>query len=128
MARVMYDFQAMARNELAVKKGDLVTIRKQINQQWMEVEDCSSGLVVCIDQSLEWENFNDDFLLFFYQRDLYHVRIWTLMKHHHRMALHVPNLISMPKLMLRFHLKRYGYFFNTYNNNLVLGIIFLILK
>ncbi|XP_075586619.1 uncharacterized protein LOC124489911 isoform X5 [Dermatophagoides farinae] len=45
MARVMYDFQAMARNELAVKKGDLVTIRKQINQQWMEVEDCSSGLV-----------------------------------------------------------------------------------
>lgn len=61
----MYDFQAMARNELAVKKGDLVTIRKQINQQWMEVEDCSSGLVVCIDQSLEWENFNDDFLLFF---------------------------------------------------------------
>ncbi|XP_075675825.1 uncharacterized protein LOC113792394 isoform X3 [Dermatophagoides pteronyssinus] len=45
MAKVLYDFQAMARNELAVKKGDLVTIRKLINQQWMEVEDCSSGLV-----------------------------------------------------------------------------------
>ena len=48
MAKVLYDFQAMARNELAVKKGDLVTIRKLINQQWMEVEDCSSGLVVKI--------------------------------------------------------------------------------
>lgn len=48
MAKVLYDFQAMARNELAVKKGDLVTIRKLINQQWMEVEDCSSGLVVNI--------------------------------------------------------------------------------
>lgn len=38
----------MARNELAVKKGDLVTIRKIINSQWVEVEDCSSGLVVII--------------------------------------------------------------------------------
>lgn len=48
VARVMYDFQAMAKNELAVKKGDLVSVRKNINQQWVEVEDCSSGLVVNI--------------------------------------------------------------------------------
>ena len=34
MAKVLYDFQAMARNELAVKKGDLVTIRKLINHSF----------------------------------------------------------------------------------------------
>lgn len=48
VARVIYDFQALGRNELAVKKGDLVTIRRSINSNWVEVEDCSSGLVVSI--------------------------------------------------------------------------------
>lgn len=46
MARVIYDFQAMGRNELAVKKGDHVLVRRTVNHNWVEVEDCSSGLVV----------------------------------------------------------------------------------
>lgn len=46
VARVMFDFQAVARNELAVKKGDLVLVRRTVNHNWVEVEDCSSGLVV----------------------------------------------------------------------------------
>ncbi|KAJ6222018.1 hypothetical protein RDWZM_000563 [Blomia tropicalis] len=45
MARVIYDFQAMGRNELAVKKGDQVIVRKSVNPNWVEVEDGSSGLV-----------------------------------------------------------------------------------
>lgn len=45
-ARVTHDFQAMNSNELAVKKGDLVAVRRNINAHWVEVEDCSSGLVV----------------------------------------------------------------------------------
>ncbi|KAI7694742.1 Sorbin and SH3 domain-containing protein 1 [Sarcoptes scabiei] len=51
IARVLFDFQAKARNELAVKKGDLVAIRRDINAQWVEVEDCSSGLVGFVPRS-----------------------------------------------------------------------------
>lgn len=48
MARVIYDFHAQDRNELAVKKGDLVIVRKEINPNWVEVEDNSSGLLVSV--------------------------------------------------------------------------------
>lgn len=51
MARVIYDFQAMGRNELAVKKGDLVRVRKSVNPNWVEVEDVSSGLVGFVPRS-----------------------------------------------------------------------------
>lgn len=46
MARVIYDFHAQSRNELAVKKGDLVIVRKTVSLNWVEVEDSASGLVV----------------------------------------------------------------------------------
>lgn len=46
MARVIYDFHAQSQNELAVKKGDLVIVRKTVSYNWVEVEDSASGLVV----------------------------------------------------------------------------------
>ena len=58
MARVIYDFQAMGRNELAVKKGDQVIVRKSVNPNWVEVEDGSSGLVVCLHQSIYYKQSN----------------------------------------------------------------------
>ena len=48
MARVLYNFQALAARELSVKKGDLVLINKPVNHNWVEVEDTDSGLIVCL--------------------------------------------------------------------------------
>lgn len=46
LARVIYDFHAQNQNELSVKKGDLVIVRKTVSYNWVEVEDSASGLVV----------------------------------------------------------------------------------
>lgn len=49
LARVLYDFNALANRELSVRKGDLVLINKPVNHNWVEVEDTYSGLIVCFD-------------------------------------------------------------------------------
>ena len=46
LARVMYDFHALASRELSAKKGDIVIIRRPVNHNWAEVEDPQSGLKV----------------------------------------------------------------------------------
>ena len=42
---MIYDFHPQNPNEIAVKKGEFITVRKTINQNWVEVEDPNSGLV-----------------------------------------------------------------------------------
>lgn len=46
VARVLYDFYALAARELSVKKGDLVVVHRPIDHNWVEVEDSQSGLKV----------------------------------------------------------------------------------
>lgn len=46
LARVMYDFNALASRELSAKKGDILIIRRPVNHNWAEVEDPQSGLKV----------------------------------------------------------------------------------
>lgn len=48
LARVMYDFHALASRELSAKKDDIVIIRRPVNHNWAEVEDPQSGLKVRI--------------------------------------------------------------------------------
>jgi sorbin and SH3 domain-containing protein 1 len=45
LARVLFDFLALATRELSVKKGDLVLINRPVNHNWVEVEDTYSGLI-----------------------------------------------------------------------------------
>lgn len=47
LARAMFDFHALSPREIAMKKGDVVIIRKVIDHNWLEVEDAQSGLKVC---------------------------------------------------------------------------------
>ncbi|KAK4336868.1 hypothetical protein RND71_043903 [Anisodus tanguticus] len=44
-AKVLRDFRAVRENEISVQKGDIVIIRKQIDFNWVEIEDCQSGLI-----------------------------------------------------------------------------------
>lgn len=44
LARVMYDFHALSPREISVQKNETVIIRKQIDANWFEIEDPSSGL------------------------------------------------------------------------------------
>ena len=44
-AKVLRDFRAVRANEISVQKGDIVIIRKQIDYNWVEIEDCQSGLI-----------------------------------------------------------------------------------
>lgn len=40
----MYDFHAITSREIAMKKDDIVILRKQIDPNWVEIEDPASGL------------------------------------------------------------------------------------
>lgn len=44
-AKVLRDFRAVRANEISVQRGDIVIIRKQIDYNWVEIEDCQSGLI-----------------------------------------------------------------------------------
>lgn len=44
-AKVLRDFRAVRHNEISVKRGDIVIIRRQIDYNWVEIEDCQSGLI-----------------------------------------------------------------------------------
>ncbi len=61
LARVLFDFLALATRELSVKKGDLVLINRPVNHNWVEVEDTYSGLIVC--NQLFFQFFSTNFLI-----------------------------------------------------------------
>lgn len=44
-AKVLRDFRAVRPNEISVQRGDIVIIRKQIDWNWVEIEDSQSGLI-----------------------------------------------------------------------------------
>jgi CRISPR/Cas system-associated protein Cas5 (RAMP superfamily) len=47
-AKVLRDFRASRDNEISVRKGDIVIISRQIDQNWVEIEDTQSGLKVTL--------------------------------------------------------------------------------